>query len=188
MIPEKRANMVNKYGRERLSISYRAKRALASASLLALGAAFETVSKRDAEVMAELADCEDGYVFSIGVLPDGPAISLKRERNRIRYLGKGYKDTKLKILFKNMDAAVLVFIGRMGTHTATAQHRTIVHGNIGEAMRASRAMGIVQTYLYPGFILKRTMKRPAKFTPAQLLLKARVMATLAIGMLVNVRK
>ncbi len=179
---------MNKSRPQKLSISYRAKRALASTSLLALGAAFEIVSKHSAELVAEIADCEDGYIFSIGVLPDGPAISLKKEGNRIRYLGKGYKDTKLKILFKNLDAAVLVFIGRMGTHTATAQHRTILHGNIGEAMIVSRAMNIVETYIYPGFILKNTMKRPPKLTPAQLLLKVWVMATLGISMLVNVSK
>ncbi len=169
-------------------MSYRAKRAIVSTSLLALGAAFETVSKRSAELKAEIADLEDGYVFSIGVLPDGPAISLKKEGNRIRHLGKGYRAPNVKILFKNMDAAVRVCVGMIGTHTAAAQHRTVVHGNIGEAVTVSRAMSIVQTYLYPRVILTRTRKRRPKLTPAQLLLKVWVMATLAFGMLANAGK
>jgi hypothetical protein len=152
---------------------------------LALGAAFETVSKRSAELRAEIADLEDGYVFSIGVLPDGPAVSLKKEGNRIRYLGKGYRDPTVKILFKNIDSAVRVCVGMIGTHTAAAQHRTLVHGNIGEAVAISRAMSMVQTYLYPRFILTRTTKRCPKLTPAQLLLKAWVMTTLAFGMLAD---
>jgi hypothetical protein len=170
---------------KRLSMSFRAKRALVRTSLLALGAAFETVSKRSAELKAEIEDLEDGYVFSIGVLPDGPAISLKKEGNRIRYLGRGYRDPNVKILFKNMDAAVRVCVGIIGTHTAAAQHLTLVHGNIGEAVKASRAMSMVQTYLYPRFILTRTRKRRPKLTPAQLLLKVWVMATLAFAMLAS---
>ena len=169
-------------------MSYRVKKAVVSTSLLALGAALEIVSKHSPELKAEIADWEDGYVFSIGVLPDGPAISLEKQGGRIRYLGKGYKNPKLRLLFKNIDSALLPMTGQMGSHTAAAQHRTILHGNLGEAMKVSRAMSIAQLYLNPGFVLKKTMKRSPKLTPAQLLLKARVVATLGISMLVNAGK
>ena len=180
--------MDQKSGSQNLSISYKAKKAVVETSLLALGVAFEMVSKRSAEFKSEIADWEEGRIFSLGVLPDGPAISLKKEGDRVRYLGKGHKGSKLKLLFKNIDSALLLVTGRMGAHTAYAQHRSILHGNIVQAVQVSRAMSIVQSYLAPGFALKKTCKRPPKLSPPQLLLKARVMATLAIGILINIRR
>ena len=156
---------------QKLSMSYRSKRSVVSTSLLVSGVAFELVSKHSPELKAEIADWEEGRVFSLGVLPDGPAISLKKEGDRIRYLGKGYRDPKLKLLFKNIDCAHLMMTG-----------------NIAEAMQTSRAMAIVQSYLLPGSVLKKSMKRPPKPMPAQRLLKARIMATLGIAILVNMRK
>lgn len=173
---------------QKLSWSYRSKRSVVSASLLVSGVAFELVSKHSPELKAEIADWEDGRVFSLGVLPDGPAISLKKEGDRIRYLGKGYKNPKLKLLFKNIDCAHLMMTGKIGSSAAFAQHRTILHGNLLEAMQTSRAMAIVQSYLLPGPVLKKSMKRAPKPTMAQRLLKARIMATLGIAVLVNMRK
>ena len=161
---------------------------MVGSSLLASGVAFEMVSRSDSKVKAEIADWQDGYVFSIGVLPDGPAVSFMKQGDQIRYLGKGYKKPQLRFLFKSLDSALLVLTGRIGSHIASAQHRTIVHGNLAEAMQVSRVMNIVQTYLYPAFVLKKTMKRPAKLTSAQLLLKAWVIATLPVGMLANIGK
>ncbi len=180
--------MENKSGEKKLSMTYKVKETIVKTSLLALATTFEIVSKHSPELKAEIADWEDGRVFSLGVLPDGPAVSLKKEGDQIRYLGKGYKNPKLKVLFKNVDAALLPFTGQMGSHTAFVQHRAIVHGNIGEAMQASRAMDIVQTYLMPVFILKKNSKRPPKLTGAEMLLKARVMTTLGIGLLLNMTK
>ena len=171
-----------------LSRSYRTKRSVVSTSLLASGVAFDLVSKHSPELKAEIADWEEGRVFSLGVLPDGPAISLRKEGDRIRYLGKGYKNPKLKLLFKNIDCAHLMMTGKISSSAAFAQHRTILHGNLVDAMQISRAMAIVQSYLLPGSALKKSMKRPPRPTPAQRLLKARIMATLGIAVLVNMRK
>jgi len=176
------------HGVQKLSMSYRSKRAVVSTSLVTSGVAFELVSKHSPELKAEIADWEDGRVFSLGVLPDGPSISLKKEGDRIRYLGKGYKDPKLKLLFKNIDCAHLLMTGKMSSDAAFAQHRTILHGNIVDAMQTSRAMAIVQSYLLPGSVLNKSMKRAPKMTRAQRLLKARIMATLGIAILANIRK
>jgi len=173
---------------QKLSRAYRSKRAIVNTSLVASGVAFELVSKHSPELKAEIADWEEGRVFSLGVLPDGPAVSLKKEGDRIRYLGKGYKNPKLKLLFKNIDCARLMMTGKTSSSAAFAQHRTILHGNIVEAMQVSRAMAIMQSYLFPRSVLKKSMKRPPKLTLAQRLLKARIMATLGIAILVNIRK
>jgi hypothetical protein len=180
--------MEDESGTRKLSLSYRVKESVVSTSLLALATAFEIVSKHSAELKAELAGWEEGRTFSLGVLPEGPAITLKKEGDRIIYLGKGEKNPGLKILFKNLDSALLPFTGQMGSHTAFIQHRAILHGNIGEAMQISRAMNMVQKYLMPGFILNKTFKSPPKLGLSGLLLKAWVMATLAIGLIANAFK
>ena len=171
-----------------LSVSYKAKRVVARTSLVALSVAFEMVSKRSPELKKELADWEDGRIFSLGVLPDGPAVSLRKEGDRIRYLGTGQDGAEIKILFKNIDSALLMVTCRMGSHTAFAQHRSIVHGNIAKAVQVSRAMSIVQLFVVPGFVLKRICKRPPKLTPAQVLLKARILTTLPVAVLAATRR
>lgn len=171
-----------------LSVSYKAKRVVARMSLLALGVAFEMASKHSVELQSELADWEDGRVFSLGVLPDGPSVSLRKQGDRIQYLGSGQDDAEIKILFKSIDSALLMVTCRMGSHTAFAQHRSIVHGNIAKAVQISRAMSIVQLFVAPGFVLKKICKQPPKLSPAQLLLKARILTTLPIAVLVAMRR
>lgn len=169
-------------------MSYQVKKTVVETSLQALAAAFEIVSQSAPEMKAELADWEDGRVFSLGVLPNGPAVSLQKKGSEIRYLGKGYHNPQLKILFKNLDSAILPFTGQIGSHIAFVQRRAILHGNVGEAMQISRAMAIVQSYLMPGLVFSKIFKRPPKLTPAQLFLKARVMVTLGLGIIKNMGK
>ena len=173
---------------QRLSPGFRIKRLIVSTSLLALGTAFEIVSKSDPGLKAELKDWEEGREFSMGVLPDGPSITMKKEGDHIRFLGKGIGTPKLVIYFKNIDCALLPLSGQIGADTAFAQHRAILHGNVADAMQTNRAMAIVQKYLLPDFILKKGSKRPPKYTGAQLMLKMKVMSILGLAMLLNSMK
>ena len=169
-------------------MGYRAKRAVVATSLLALSAAFETVSKRSPEMRAELARWDDGHAFALGVLPRGPAITMRKEGGRLRYAGPACRDADVKVLFKNVDNALLPLTGQIGADMAFIQHRAALHGEVAHGMWTSRALAIVQTYLLPGFILRRTFKRPPRLTARQLMLKAWVMGTLPFGMAVNVTK
>lgn len=169
-------------------MGYRAKKAVVAASLLALSTAFETVSKRSPEMRAEIARWNDGRAFAMGVLPRGPAITMRNEGGRLRYAGPGYHDPDVKILFKNVDNALLPLTGRIGADIAFVQHRAALHGEVAHGMQTSRALAIVQTYLLPGFILRRTFKRPPRLSARQWFLKAWVMGTLPFGMAVNFAK
>ena len=175
-------------GKAKLSLAYKTKESIVKTSLLALATAFEMVSKHAPEMKEELAGWKEGQAFSLGILPDGPAITLKKVGDEIKYMGKGIKDSDCVILFKNLDSAILPFTGQMGSHMAFVEHRAILHGSVAEAMQASRAMVIVQGYLMPGLIFKIIFKRPPKMNASQLLLKARVMGTLGIGLLMNMSK
>ena len=175
-------------GSEKTSVSYKIKRMVASTSLLSLGVAFELVSKLSKEMQDELEDWDAGRVLALGVLPDGPSIAVRKEVNHLVYLGKGEHGAKLKILFKNMDCAVLMLTGQIGPPAGFAEHRAVVHGSIYEAMQANRAMAIVTKFLFPGFILKKTMKRPPKTSMSDLVIKAKVFAFLTPLLIANAAK
>jgi hypothetical protein len=171
-----------------MSLGHAVKKSVVRTSLLALATAFEMVSKGDPEFQREIADWEEGRTFSLGVLPDGPAITLRKAGGVIRYMGKGIRNPKLTIFFKNIDCAFMPLAGLMGAHTAFIQHRAVLHGNIAEAMQTNRALAMVQNYLLPGPVLKRITKRPPKWTTAKLLLKGKIMVLLTVGLLKNMDK
>ena len=173
---------------EKLSLAYKAKRTTVQTSLIVLGVAFEMASKWSSDLQAEIKDWEDGRVVSLGVLPDGPYMSVKKEGGRLHYLGKGPRDAHLKILFKNMEVAFLILTGMMGAVQAFAEHRAIVHGSVDHAMEVNRAMAIVQKYLFPAFILKKAMKRPPTYTMNDWLCRVRVNLMLGAAILLNISK
>ena len=175
-------------GPKNLSASYKLKEVVVKSSLLSLGVAFELGSKYSQELKDELEDWAEGRILSLGVLPDGPAIAVRKEGDRLIYMGTGRHDADLCILFKNIDAAFLTLSGQIGAHTAFAQHRAIVHGSIYDAMQANRAMAIVTKFLFPGLMLKRITKRPPEMKPGDYVAKAKVMAMLTPGLLMNMTK
>ncbi|MFA6451392.1 MAG: hypothetical protein WCX65_18100, partial [bacterium] len=67
-------------------LPYPVKRRIAWLALLALGVSFEYLSRRRAELRKEISNWEEGRVFSLAILHDGPSISLRKENGAIRYL------------------------------------------------------------------------------------------------------
>jgi hypothetical protein len=155
-----------------------AKTALCRTSLLALGMTFELVSDHVPEMADELSSWNEGRRVGIGVLPEGPFITLEKRGARLAYLGSGLASPDIAILFKNLDSAVLVFTGQIGAHHAVAENRVVVRGPNHQGMEATRAMALVQTYLFPGLLLQKTFKRPPRLSRAQLLTKGRIYAAL----------
>jgi hypothetical protein len=156
----------------------KAKRALAGVSLLALGVTFDLTSRYVPEMQDEISDWEDGRRVAIGVLPAGPTITIQKSGNRIQYLGLKKVDPDLSILFKNLDSAVMIFTAQLGAPWAVAENRVCVQGDNYKAMQVTRAMAIVQTYLFPGFLLNNIFKRPPVLSASQLATKAKIMGLL----------
>ncbi len=160
------------------TIQTKSKYALVDTTLTVIGAAFEVVSKMSREMQAEIADWNEGRTCAVGVLPNGPFITLQKKNNQIVYLGKGKKEADVTFLFKNLDAAVLLFTAQMSAHQAAAECRILVDGVNSYAMELNRALSIVETYLFPGIILKMIFKRPPKLTTKQQIVKGRILAAL----------
>jgi hypothetical protein len=100
----------------------------------------------------------------------------------------GKKDVDVSILFKNLDGALITFMGLIGTHHAAAQRRFITYGNVGEAIKIARSMAIVQAMMFPSALINYTAKKPLRLGPSQLIAKARVLSKLPTGLLWNIRK
>jgi hypothetical protein len=156
-----------------------AKEATTKVSLLALGAAFELCSELAPEMAEEISDWEDGRKIGIGVLPNGPAITICKEGGKIRFLGASLIDPDLCMYFKNLDSAMLIFTAQIGAAQAVAENRVCLHGSNYQAMQVTRAMAIVQTYLFPGVLLKATFKNAPKLSRKQIATKVKIMGLLA---------
>jgi hypothetical protein len=169
-------------------LAHKAKVAVATTGLVALGVAFEILSRHSAEMRREIEPWSEGRTFALGVLPAGPSIAVRKQHGRLEYLGRGDHGAPLRILFKNVDSALGVLTGLMSAHQAFAEHRILVHGPIDETVQANRAMAIVVKFLFPSVMLGSLTKRKPVFTRQELLLKARLYATLGPALVRSIAK
>lgn len=152
----------------------RVKYTFCSIVLSVLGSAFEVVSKRAPEFNDEISTWEDGRRFAIGILSRGPYITLEKRGDAIRFLGKGLLSPEISMFFKNLDAAIPVFLGLKGSFQVFAENGMLVDGNLSHTMEVNRVANIVNAYLFPGIMLKNVLKRTPRFNLLQLTVKARV--------------
>lgn len=130
-----------------------------------LGRGFQVCAQLDSNVKAEVAEWKDNYSVLIKVQANGPCLVMKKKNNMLCYCGKSEIDADLSIYFKNIEAALLVLMGRIGIGQAFAEHRFVVKGDIMESMSLVRCLNIVEAYLFPNFITKKILKRvPRKET------------------------
>ncbi|HNU75785.1 MAG: hypothetical protein BWZ01_02056 [Deltaproteobacteria bacterium ADurb.BinA179] len=160
------------------ALQTRVKHILCDTVLSVLGPAFEVVGRYVPEFRKEIEPWEEGRRFSIGVLPNGPAVTLEKTGGRIRYLGKGMRSPHISMAFKNYDSALLVLMSIMGSHQAFAENRILVYGDLAKTMEINRVVNIVNAYLLPGFVLKTVLKRPPKMGIKNYISKGKVYAGL----------
>jgi len=192
------------------SLVYRIKEFIIKMSLFLFGATFELVSKYSKELKKELGLWEEGRAFSLGIMNGGPAITVQKKGDRAVFVGMGHYNPKLSIYFKNVDGALLVFLGQVGrnkasskkptswldyfhlapigSHMSSIEQRIFLHGDQAEAIQTVRAMNIVQKYLFPDFILKRSFKVPPTYTIEQLVVKGLVYCMLGLALAMNLPK
>lgn len=141
------------------------KKQLAKIILWFLGRGFQVCAKLDSSVKGEVDEWRDNYSLLIKVEGNGPCLVMKKKNNLLYYCGKSEIDADLSIYFKNIEAALLVLMGRIGIGQAFAEHRFVVKGDIMESMSLVRCLNIVETYLFPNFIVKKILRKvPEKET------------------------
>jgi len=159
-------------------IQSKAKSMLVDTMMLFLGSAFEVASRYVPELKAEMADWNDGRRFALGVMPDGPSITLEKRGDLVKFMGPGVHEPHVAFFFKNLDAAVPVFVGLNSTHNGFAQGKIMIQGNLAYAMEVNRAMTLVLANLFPIFAFKHLFKAPPKLGLSGLVNKAKVYLTL----------
>lgn len=92
--------------------------------------------------------------------PDGPAVSLVKRGDRVRFLGtRAVPGAHLTIAFKHLDAALPVLLGQTSVAEGYAQRRMTMRGDITFGMSVVRVMLLVEAYLFPQLITRKIMQR-----------------------------
>ena len=127
-----------------------------------VGRAIQAAAGVDKVVKEEFKKLPEGFIFSLGVEPNGPCMIVgKNKKGRVKYMGGNPegKHIDLKMKIKNIEAAILMFTFQESTAIATARDRMIVDGEVPHACAIVRVLDIVEVYLLPGLIAKLAVKR-----------------------------
>lgn len=126
---------------------------------------FKVTRKNDFAVKSEIESWEDGFTVCIDAGASDVKLIIKKENDKlIRLKQEDESNIDLKIIFKSIDVAFLMFTGRLGVSKAYAEHRFILKGEISKAMSFVRCIDIVEAYLFPKFITQNILKEIPKKT------------------------
>lgn len=139
----------------------RFKRCLASIILWFLGRGFQAAAHVDKYVQDEVRRWDDGTTIVIGIGPDGPHMAVRKEGNRLRFLGNvNVPDADAIVEFKSLEAGLLVLTGQIGIDRAYSEHRFSLKGDLfSVGMPMVRCLYVVESYLFPKAISKKILKR-----------------------------
>ncbi|MBN2651924.1 MAG: hypothetical protein JXR63_06030 [Spirochaetales bacterium] len=132
------------------------KRLISKVVLKVLGNAVEATSKVDKNIYHELEGYKEGCVVGLKAYPAGKTMFLIKEDGVFRYKGtKGDYIADYLIVFKSLDDSVPVFLGFKSIEAAYLEHRFVLEGDLMTSLGILRALGCVEAYLFPKFMLKK---------------------------------
>ncbi|WP_339799901.1 hypothetical protein [uncultured Marinobacter sp.] len=126
-----------------------------------MGHALEAISRTDDKVRKEARELPLGFIFEMTVLPAGPSL-------RVKHLGDGElaylagdvapETINLSIRFKHIAHAFLVLSFQEQTAVAFANDRMLVNGDISYAVRMTRILNRLESFILPKVIASRAVK------------------------------
>lgn len=141
------------------------KKRVVQAGFFALGRALESASGFEKDVMRETDKWDEGFSFSMNVLPHGPALVMEKKNGKMIFLGlKKRDDAHLIVEIKNLDTAFQMITTQVGAHHVYAEHKIGVIGNVADSMRLIRIIYIAEGYLFPKILNKNILKKSPKMT------------------------
>ncbi|MEQ6884573.1 hypothetical protein [Salicola sp. Rm-C-2C1-2] len=147
--------------RQRLRpLASQAKRTYVQLMMDVVGRSLEAISEVDDQVRNEAAVLPDGFLFSMQVMPKGPALFIRKQRDgSLQYLG-GNVDQRadLSIQFKHLHHAFLVLSFQEKTAQSFANDRMVVDGDLGYAVRMTRVLNRLETFILPRLVASRAVK------------------------------
>ena len=151
------------------------------AGFFALGRSLQSASNFEKDVIKEIAAWNEGFTFSMDVLPNGPSLVMRKENRKLKLLGFNKKeDADLIAEIKNLDTAFRMITTQAGAHHVYAEHKIGVTGNIADSMILIRLFYIVEAYLFPKFLNKKILKESPKMNLKRHLNRMRIYT---VGML-----
>lgn len=132
---------------------------------MALGRALQSASHFEEEVIKEISYWNEGFSFSMNVLPNGPALVMKKENIKMKFVGTSKKDdADLIVEIKNLDTAYRMITTQAGAHHVYAEHKIAVTGNVADSIRLIRLIYIIEGYLFPQILNKNILKKSPSMT------------------------
>ena len=122
---------------------------------------FKACYKFDKSAKEEIDSWNEGFTFIIETGVKNVNLCIKKENKKIVKI-KETKNADIIIKFKSIDAAFLMFTGRLGVASAYAEHRFTLKGEINKAMTLVRVIDLVEAYLFPKIITKHILKEVPK--------------------------
>jgi hypothetical protein len=126
--------------------------------LMLLGRALKKAHKVDKDIAHYYEKLPENISFGFEVYPDGPCLSVFRTSDKITISCHCSDELDILFIFKNLEAAFMVFTTKKSTIRAYAENRISVKGDIGNVMYLMRIIDRIQVLLFPKFIAKRVVK------------------------------
>jgi len=134
-----------------------------------IGRLLEAASKVDKKIQEEIRALATGFAFSMDVLPNGPAFTVRKQVDGTLYCSRK-NDTMpaaLTISFKHVKHAFLILSFQESTARSFANDRMLLDGDINLAMIVVRCLGRMEVLVLPRFIAKRAVKRYPSISPSE---------------------
>jgi hypothetical protein len=141
----------------------RAKRVVAGIVFAVMGRGMVACARLDRRVRGEVASWPEGTTITLAIAPGSPSTTVRKSGGELKALGPDPDETAtLLVTFKSVDGALPVLLGQKAILQAFAEHRATVRGDLALAMSLVRCLHVVEGYLFPDFMTRRILPRPAR--------------------------
>ena len=172
-------------------IVHQARRLYVQLMMQVVGRSLQAISEMDQAVREEIASLPDDFLFEMTVMPNGPALVVSKEiAGSLRYVGEhSVRTPDLSIKFKHLAHAFLVLSFQEKTSEAFANDRMLVDGDLGHALRMTRVLNHLESYILPKLLAQRAVKEyPTDLKlPNKLIQGARIYLKVANSLIDTVR-
>ncbi|MGM0952504.1 MAG: hypothetical protein ACQEW7_05950 [Pseudomonadota bacterium] len=143
------------------ALQLRARRTYVGLMFQVMGRALQAMTEVDGDVCRDTRELPPGFLFEMRVLPSGPGLIMEHtEHGHLRFLGNAApRPVNLSIQFKHMVHAFRVVSFQEKTAVAFANERMLVDGDIGYAVRMTRVLNRLETFILPEFLAARAVKQ-----------------------------
>ena len=170
---------------------FQARRAYVELMFQVMGRALQAISEVDDITRNETRTLPVGFLFEMQVMPNGPKLIVEHTGDgRLFFHGDSApRPIDLSIQFKHIAHAFLVLSFQEKTSVAFANDRMLVDGDVSLAVRMTRVLNRLETFILPKLVAQRAVKEyPADLhLPNKLINAARIYLKVATNFVETVR-